>query len=282
MTATIDYEAMFKADETPTTIMATPTFKITSRAVAKALRISLADAQAMLIEEIHEHRHVLDDVDVTDVLTDAQKKAIQFAKRDILTKVFKQQTARQAIETQAVDDKGTSLVENMEALPETGRYSEDELVRVLSVSDKLFNKQSQDFATNLLLHGKEWVKAEMGLDERVFNKKLKRIIASFDDPTSYSRKKADKLIKSDYQIHHGENVALAEQFLEMIDEDVPNEWITRWLQQSIDNPYFDEAWDEIRFQGVLLREGFATPAGRQEAYKFVNAINTMIEREDNK
>ena len=277
---TINYKAMFKADETPTTIMATNTFQVTSRTLAKALRIPLQDAQAMLIQEIHEHRHVLDEV--TGELTPKQIKAIIFAKRDILTKHFKEQEARQGIETQAVDDKGTSLVENMEALPETGRYSEDELVRVLSVSDKLFNKQSQDFATNLLLHGKEWVKAEMGFDERVFNKKLKRIIASFDDPTSYSRKKADKLIKSDYQIHHEENVALAEQFLEMIDEDVPNEWITRWLQQSIDNPYFDKAWDKVRYQGKLLREGFSTPAGRQEAYKFVNAINTMIEREDKK
>ena len=280
MTATIDYKAMFKADEVPTTIMKTETFQITSRTLAKALRISLADSQTELLTEIHEHRHVLDNA--TGKLNDSQKKAIQFAKRDLLTKHFKAEQARQSVITPATDSKGNNLVENMEALPETGRYSEDELIRVLQVADGLFNKQSQEFATNLLLHGKEWVKAEMGYDERVFNKKLKRIIASFDDPTSYSRKKADKLIKSDYQIHHEENVALAEQFLEMIDEDVPNEWITRWLQQSIDNPYFDEAWDKVRFQGVLLREGFATPAGRAEAYKFVNAINTMIEREDKK
>ena len=277
MTTTIDYKVMFKADEVPTAIMATNTFQITARTLAKALRIPLADAQAMLIEEIHEHRHVLDEV--TGELTDAQKKAIQFAKRDILTKHFKAEQARQSVITPATDSKGNNLVNNMEALPDTGRYSEDELVRVLSVSDGLFNKQSQEFATNLLLHGKEWVKAEMGYDERVFNKKLKRIIASFDDPTSYSRKKADRLVKSDYQIHHEENVALAKQFLEMIDEDVPNEWITRWLQQSIDNTYFDEAWDVVRFQGVLLREGFATKQSRAESYAFVNKLNEMIERE---
>ena len=274
---TIDYKAMFKADEVPTTIMATDTFQITARTIAKSISVPLRDAQAMLIEEIHEHRHVLDNVDVTGELTDSQKKAIQFAKRDILTKHFKAEQARQGIETQAVDDKGTSLVENMEALPETGRYSEDELIRVLQVADGLFNKQSQEFATNLLLHGKEWVKAEMSLDERVFNKKLKRIIASFDDPNSYSRKKADRLVKSDYQIHHEANVALAKQFLEMIDEDVPNDWVINWLQQSIDNPYFDEAWDNVRFQGKLLHEGFSTPAGRQEAYKFVNQLQKMIE-----
>ena len=276
MTATIDYEAMFKADETPTTIMATDTFQVTSRTLAKALHVKLQDAQAMLIQEIHEHRHVLDEV--TGVLTDAQKKAIQFAKRDLLTKHFKAEQARQSVITPATDSKGNNLVENMEALPETGRYNEDELIRVLNVADGLFNKQSQEFATNLLLHGKEWVKNEMGYDERVFNKKLKRIIASFDDPTSYSRKKADKLIKSDYQIHHEENAKMAEQFIEMIDEDVPNEWITRWLQQSIDNPYFDEAWDKVRYQGKLLREGFSTPAGRQEAYKFVNQLQKMIEK----
>ena len=278
MTTKINYKAMFQADETPTTIMATDTFQVTSRTLAKALRIPLADSQAMLIQEIHEHRHVLDDVDVTGELTDAQKKAIQFAKRDILTKHFKAEQARQGIEIPAVDDKGTSLVENMEVLPETGRYSEDELIRVLQVADGLFNKQSQEFATNLLLHGKEWVKAEMSLDERVFNKKLKRIINSFDDPTSYSRKKADRLVKSDYQLKHEANVALAKQFLEMIDEDVPNDWITNWLQQSIDNPYFDEAWDVVRLQGVLLREGFATKQSRAEAYKFVNQLQKMIER----
>ena len=280
MTTTINYKAMFQADETPTTIMATDTFQITSRTIAKSISVPLRDAQAMLIEEIHSHRHVLDEV--TGELTDAQKKAIQFAKRDILTKHFKAEQARQAIETPAVDDKGTSLVENMEALPETGRYSEDELVRVLSVSDKLFNKQSQEFATNLLLHGKEWVKNEMGYDERIFNKKLKRIIASFDDPASYSRKKANRLLKSDYQIHHEENVALAKQFIEMIDSSAPNEWITNWLQQSIDNKFFDPAWDVVKYQGKLLREGFSTPAGRAEAYKFVNQLQKMIEREDNK
>lgn len=277
MTATIDYKAMFQADEVPTTIMATSTFQVTARTLAKALRIPLQDAQAMLIEEIHEHRHVLDEV--TGELTDAQKKSIQFAKRDILTKHFKAEQARQSVITPATDSKGNNLVNNMEALPETGRYSEDELIRVLDVSDELFNARTKEFATSLLLHGKECTKAEMGYDERVFNKKLKRIIASFDDPTSYSRKKADRLVKSDYQIHHEENVALGKQFLEMIEEDVPNDWVIRWLQQSIENPYFDEAWDKVRYQGVLLREGFSTPAGRAEAYKFVNA---MIAREDKK
>ena len=273
---TINYEAMFKADETPTTIMATNTFQVTSRTLAKALRISLADAQTELLTEIHEHRHVLDEV--TGELTPKQIKAIIFAKRDILTKHFKEQEARQTIETPAVDDKGNNLVNNMAGLPETGRYSEDELIRVLNVADGLFNKQSQEFATNLLLHGKEWVKNEMGYDERVFNKKLKRIIASFDDPNSYSRKKANRLVKSDYQLKHESNVALAEQFIEMIDEDVPNDWITNWLQQSIDNPYFDEAWDKVRFQGVLLREGFATKQSRAEAYQFVDQLQKMIER----
>ena len=278
MTMTIDYKAMFKADEVPTTIMATPTFKITSRTLAKALRISLADAQAMLIEEIHEHRHVLDDVDVTGELTDSQKKAIQFAKRDLLTKHFKAEQARQSVITPATDSKGNNLVNNMEALPETGRYSEDELIRVLNVADKLFDKRSREFAVTLLTQGQEATKEAFGLDTRKFNRKLKQLTEQFEKEGSYSRKKASRLVKSDYQIHHEENVALAEQFLEMIDEDVPNEWITRWLQQSIDNPYFDEAWDKVRYQGKLLREGFTTPAGRQEAYKFVNQLQEMIEK----
>ena len=276
MTTTIDYEAMFKADETPTTIMATPTFKITSRTLAKALRIPLQDAQAMLIQEIHEHRHVLDNA--TGELTDSQKKAIQFAKRDLLTKHFKAEQARQSVETQAVDDKGNSLVNNMAGLPNVTRYSEDELIRVLDVADKLFDKRSREFAVTLLTQGQEATKEAFGLDTRKFNRKLKQLTEQFEKEGSYSRKKADRLLKSDYQLKHEENIELAKQFLEMIDEDVPNEWITRWLQQSIDNPYFDEAWDEIRFQGVLLREGFSTPAGRQEAYKFVNQLQEMIEK----
>ena len=276
MTATINYKAMFKADETPTTIMTTDTFQITSRTLAKALHVKLQDAQAMLIEEIHEHRHVLDEV--TGELTDAQKKAIQFAKRDILTKVFKQQTARQAIETQAVDDKGNNLVNNMEALPDVGRYSEDELIRVLEVADELFDKRSREFAVTLLTQGQEATKEAFGLDTRKFNRKLKQLTEQFEKEGSYSRKKASRLVKSDYQIHHEENVALAEQFIQMVDEDVPNEWITRWLQQSIDNPYFNEAWDKVRYQGVLLREGFATKQSRAEAYQFVNQLQKMIER----
>ena len=280
MTTTINYKAMFKADEVPTTIMATNTFQVTSRTLAKALRISLADAQTELLTEIHEHRHVLDEV--TAELTDSQKKAIQFAKRDILTKHFKEQEARQAIETAPVDDKGNNLVNNMEALPDVGRYSEDELVRVLSVSDKLFDSRSRDFAVTLLTQGREATKESFGLDNRKFNKKLKQLTEQFEKEGSYSRKKADRLVKSDYQLKHEENVALAEQFLEMIDEDVPNDWVINWLQQSIDNPYFDEAWDKVRYQGKLLREGFSTPAGRAEAYKFVNQLQKMIEREDNK
>ena len=277
-TTTIDYTAMFKADEVPTTIMATDTFQITARTIAKSISVPLRDAQAMLLEEIHEHRHVLDDVDVT--LTDSQKKAIIFAKRDILTKHFKAEQARQGIETQAVDDKGTSLVENMEALPDTGHYSEDELVRVLSVSDKLFDKRSREFAVTLLTQGREATKESFGLDNRKFNRKLGKLTEQFEKEGSYSRKKADRLVKSDYQIKHESNVALAEQFIEMIDEEVPNDWITNWLLQSINNPYFDEAWDKVRYQGVLLREGFATKQSRQEAYKFVNQLQKMIERED--
>ena len=276
---TINYKAMFQADETPTTIMKTETFQITSRTLAKTLRVKLQDAQAMLIQEIHEHRHVLDEV--TGELTDAQKKAVQFAKRDILTKHFKAEQARQSVITPATDSKGNNLVNNMEALPETGRYSEDELIRVLNVADELFDVRTKEFATDLLLHGKEWVKAEMGLDERVFNKKLKRIIASFDDPNSYSRKKADRLVKSDYQLKHEENVALAEQFIEMIDSSASNEWITNWLNQALDNPYFDEAFDTTKYPGKIVKH-WDTPETRKDCYKFVNQLQKMIEREDKK
>ena len=273
---TIDYKAMFKADEVPEAIISTPTFQVTARTLAKALRIPLANAQTELLTEIHEHRHVLDEA--TAELTDSQKKAIQFAKRDILTKHFKEQEARQAIETPAVDDKGNNLVNNMEALPDVGRYSEDELVRVLSVSDKLFDSRSRDFAVTLLTQGREATKESFGLDNRKFNKKLKQLTEQFEKESSYSRKKADRLVKSDYQIKHESNVALAEQFIEMIDEEVPSYRITNWLQKSIENPYFDEAWDKVRYQGKLLREGFSTPAGRAEAYKFVNQLQNMIER----
>lgn len=276
MTTTINYKAMFKADEVPTTIMATNTFQVTSRTLAKALRITIADAQAMLLEEIHEHRHVLDEV--TGVLTDSQIKAIIFAKRDILKKHFKAEQARQSVITPATDSKGNNLVENMIGLPDVGHYSEDELIRVLQVADKLFDKRSREFAVTLLTQGQEATKEAFGLDNRKFNKKLKQLTEQFGKEGSYSRKKANRLLKSDYQIKHEENVQSAKQFIEMIDSSAPNEWITNWLQQSIDNPYFDEAWDEIRFQGVLLREGFATPAGRQEAYKFVNQLQEMIER----
>ena len=279
MTA-INYKAMFKADETPTTIMKTETFQVTSRTLAKALRISLADAQTELLTEIHEHRHVLDEV--TGELTPKQIKAIIFAKRDILTKHFKEQEARQTIETPAVDGKGNNLVNNMAGLPNVTRYSEDELIRVLEVADELFDKRSREFAVTLLTQGRKTTKEAFGLDTRKFNRKLKQLTEQFEKEGSYSRKKADRLLKSDYQLKHEENVALAEQFLEMIDEDVPNEWITKWLQQSIDNKFFDPAWDKVRYQGKLLREGFSTPAGRAEAYKFVNAINTMIEREEKK
>ena len=279
MTTTIDYKAMFKADEVPTTIMATNTFQVTSRTLAKALHVKLQDAQAMLIQEIHKHRHVLDEV--TGELTDSQIKAIIFAKRDILTKHFNEEQSRQSVITPATDSKGNNLVNNMEALPETGRYSEDELIRVLEVADELFDKRSREFAVTLLTQGREATKESFGLDNRKFNKKLKRIIASFDDPTSYSRKKADRLVKSDYQLKHEQNVTLAKQFLEMIDSSAPNDWVISWLNQALDNPYFDEAFDATKYPGKIVKH-WDTPETRKDCYKFINKLNDMIEREDNK
>lgn len=260
-------------------IMQSETFRITALSLSKQLHIPLQEAEQALIIEVAEHRHVLDNA--TETLTSRQKAQINFAKKDIARHQHKSENAYMSLFVPQEDTSGNNKLENVAShVADSTAYSEDEIARALTVLPMAFQKQTAGYINGVLTKGAEQFKKEHEWSNGYFNKQLKQWIKTSRE--GHARKKLDVLLKSDYQIKHETNIQSAKLFLQMIEQDAPEEWIINWLQQSIDNKFFDPAWDVVKYQGVLLREGFSTPASRQEAYKFVNKLNEMIEREEKK
>lgn len=256
-------------------IMQSETFKITALSLSKQLHIPLPEAEQALIIEIAEHRHVLDNA--TETLTSRQKAQINFAKKDIARHQHKSENAYMKLFTSDEDNNGDNKLENVAGrVAEETSYSEDEILRALNVLQMAFQPTTAKYIEEVLTKGAEQFKKEHEWTNGYFNKQLKQWIKTSREG-GHARKKLDVLLKSDTQIRHEENIQSAKSFLQMIEQDAPNEWIINWLQQSIDNKFFYPAWDVVKYQGKLLREGFSTPASRQEAYKFVNKLNEMIE-----
>lgn len=255
-------------------IMQSETFKITALSLSKQLHIPLPEAEQALIIEIAEHRHVLDNA--TETLTSRQKAQINFAKKDIARHQHKAENAYMSLFVPQDDASGNDKLENVAGrVAEETSYSEDEISRVLTVLKMAFQPTTAKYIEEVLTKGAEQFKKEHEWTNGYFNKQLKQWIKTSRE--GHARKKLNVMLKSDTQIRHEENIQSAKSFLQMIEQDAPNEWIINWLQQSIDNKFFDPAWDVVKYQGKLLREGFSTPASRQEAYKFVNKLNEMIE-----
>lgn len=262
-----------------THIMQSETFKITALSLAKQLHIQLPEVSQALIIEIAEHRHVLDNA--TETLTAKQRAEINFAKKDITRRHYKSENAYMSLFVPQEDASGNDKLENVAGrVAEETSYSEDEISRALTVLPMTFQKPTAEYINEVLTKGAEQFKKEHEWTNGYFNKQLKQWIKT--SKSGNARKRLDTLLKSDTQIRHEENIQSAKSFLKMIEQDSNNSWIINWLQQSIDNKFFDPAWDVVKYQGVLLREGFSTPASRQEAYKFVNKLNQMIEREEKK
>lgn len=262
-----------------THIMQSETFKITSLSLAKQLHIPLTEAEQALIIEIAEHRGTLRDVQQR--LTARQRAEVNFAKKDLVRKQHRANNAYMSMFIPREDASGNDKLENVAGrVAEETSYSEDEITRTLTVLPMAFQPTTAQYIEEVLTKGAEQFKKEHEWSNGYFNKQLKQWCRTAKEGNA--RKKLMKMLKSDYQIKHEENIQSAKSFLQMIEQDAPNEWVTNWLQQSIDNKFFDPAWDVVKYQGVLLREGFSTPASRWEAYKFVNKLNEMIEREEKK
>lgn len=246
-------------------IMKSDTFRITARSLSKELHISIQDASSALLEEIYLHRHSLDDV--AQRLSGRQRAEVNFAKKDLIRKQHKADNAYMKLFTADQDNDG----ENTEATPASkSAYSEDEIQRALTVIPMAFTETTAGFINDVLVKGSEATKAERNMSTSSFNKKLKQTIATAKDGNA--RKRLNKLLKSDTQLKLEDNQQLARTFIQMIEqEDTPKEWINNFLQESLDNPFFDEAFDATKYPGKVVKL-WDTPETRQDCYKFINEV----------
>lgn len=255
------------------------TFIKTVGVLASKLHVDLADARHLLLTEVWEHRyHGLQDIASTG-LTGKQKRDMVFARKDLERATYNAENAHMALFTAAEDTNGNSLVEQV---ADTGTihtsYSEDEVSRVLALVPTIFRQRSHSYVTMLLTEGESATKEALGLSRKQFNNNLKQLELTMSEGHE-GRKKADRYLKSDSQIKQEQNVASAVSFMNMIEQEgTPVAWIQNWLWESMDNPFFDRAWDSgIKHPRAMIEQWDKTIEARRDAYTFVNAVAKMIE-----
>ena len=260
-------------------ITSDPTFIKTAGVLASKLHINLADARHLLLTEVWEHRyHGLQDIASTG-LTGKQRRDVVFARKDLERASYNAENAHMALFTQSEDTNGNSLVEQV---ADTGTihtsYSEDEVSRVLALVPTIFRQRSHEFVTMLLTEGELATKEALGLSRKQFNNTMKQLELTMSEGHE-GRKKANRYLKSDGQIKQEQNVAKSINFMEMIEQDgTPVAWIQNWLWESMDNPFFDRAWDSgIKHPRAMIEQWDKTTEARRDAYTFVNAVAKMIE-----
>lgn len=257
------------------TITNNGTFRITVNVLANKLHISHEDAEHLLLTELWVHRYH-GTQDITDTLTSKQTRDIIFARKDIERKQFNQNNAHMKLFTSSEDSQGNSMIEQVADTPTiTTSYSQEEVGRVLALVPVIFRERNHEFVMTLLTQGEEATKEKFGLTNKQFMNNLKQLERTLSHGHE-ARKKVDRLLKSDSQIKQEANVEKAEQFIDMIQQRAPKEWIHKWLKESLDNPFFDKAWDNgIKYQGKLLHS-WDTHETRMDTYLFISGINKLI------
>lgn len=258
------------------TVMASTEFQQSAMHIAGQLRISKQDAEAMLIEELWSHRHVLDTVGET--LTSRQKGHINFGKKDILRSEWNQENATMKLFTGTTDDKGHSLIDDVpDTVMQAVSYSESEIERALVASMHTMTANQFEFIEGVLTKGAEGYMAEYGLSLKVFNQKMKRI----EEQLKGKNDKLTKVLQSDAELELKKNKQLAQGLYDMImgDQDTPKAWVQKALLETMNNRYFDKLWDSagIKHPRAMIRDWDDTTEARQDGYRFVTALEQMIE-----
>lgn len=261
------------SESTVNQIMQSETFKITARALANQLHIPLQNAIQELIIEIVEHRHSLNDV--AQRLNGKQRSEIVFAKKDLIRKQHKADNAYMKLFVTDQDNDGNSIIENTEATPEhKSSYSDEEIQRALTVIPMAFMDTTAGFINDVLIKGSEATKASRNMSTSSFNKKLKQTVKTAKEGNA--RKRLDVLLKSDTQLKQEHNQELAKSFIDMVEqEDTPKEWINNFLQEALDNKYFDTAFDETVTPGYMVKHWDEDSKARQDGYIFINKVNEL-------
>lgn len=259
-----------------TTVMASTEFQQSALHIAGQLRISKQDAEAMLIEELWSHRHTLDTVEET--LTGKEKAHINFGKKDILRSQWNETNAHMKLFTGTTDDSGHSLIDDVPAeVKQAVSYSDGEIERALVASMHTMTANQFEFIEGVLTKGAEGYMAEHGLSLKVFNQKMKRI----EEALKGRHDRLDKVLQSDAELELKKNQQLAQSLYDMVmsDQDTPKQWIQKALLESLDNSYFDKLWDTsgVVHPRQMIMDWDGTPEARQDGYRFVIALEQMIE-----
>lgn len=258
------------------TVMHSVEFQQSAMHIAGQLRISKQDAEAMLIEELWEHRHVLDTVG--ESLTGKQKAHINFGKKDILRSAYGETNAHMKLFTGTTDDDGHSLIDDVpDTVKQAVSYSEGEIERALVATEHIMTANQFEFIEGVLTMGAEGYMTEHHLTPKVFNQKMKRIEEQLAD----KHERLDKVLQSDAKLEERKNQQLAQGLYDMImgDQDTPVTWIQKALLETMDNSYFDKLWDTagVKHPRAMIMDWGGTPEARQDGYRFVTALEQMIE-----
>lgn len=253
------------------TVMNAGAFKKSASVIARELRIPRQDAEALLIENIWEHRGVLSNT--TNTVTDQGLAHINFAKKDILRADHKYENATMKLFEPSTDDQGRSVIENVATSEDNAvSYSPEEIERAILATNLVLTKNQAEFIENVLTHGAEAVKESHGWTNAVFNQRMKRLEKTLGD-------KQDKLsgvLKSDRELIAEANLMKAKNFLEMIDQGAPSVWIEKWLTEALNNEFFDKCFDATKYPGKMVRNWDATET-RQDSYRFMAKVEELVE-----
>lgn len=258
------------------TVMASTEFQQSATHIAGQLRISKQDAEAMLIEELWSHRHVLDTVEET--LTGKEKAHINFGKKDLLRSAYGETNAHMKLFTGTTDDKGHSLIDDVpDTVMQAVSYSDGEIERALVATEHIMTANQFEFIEGVLTMGAEGYMTEHHLTPKVFNQKMKRI----EEALKGRHDKLTKVLQSDAELELKKNKQLAQGLYDMImsNQNTPKAWVQKALLETMDNGYFDKLWDTagIKHPRAMIMDWDDTTEARQDGYRFVTALEQMIE-----
>lgn len=258
------------------TITTNATFIKTAGVLASKLHIEVQDARQLLLTEIWEHRyHGLQDIATTG-LTNKQTRDIVFSRKDIERKQFNQDNAEMKLFVSS--DNNQEQVNNIATQSTiTTSYSEQEVQRVLVLVPTIFRQANHDFVTMLLTQGEDNTRQLLHLTKKQFNNNLKQLERTLS-ANHEGRKKADKYLKSDARIKDEANKKQAINLLELLENDTPQPWVQKALQDTFDNEYFDRCWDVVRYQPRMITAYNQTHEAKQDAYRFINELHKLINK----
>lgn len=263
-------------EEQITTVMGSTEFQQSAMYIAGQLRISKQDAEAMLIEELWSHRHVLDTVG--ESLTSRQKGHINFGKKDILRSQWNETNAHMKLFTPTTDDDGHSLIDDVpDTVMQAVDYSMAEIERALIATAHIMTTNQFEFIEGVLTMGAEGYMTEHHLSPKVFNQKMKRI----EEQLKGKNDKLTKVLQSDAELELKKNKQLAQGLYDMImsNQNTPKAWVQKALLETMDNGFFDKLWDTagIKHPRAMIMDWDDTTEARQDGYRFVTALEQMIE-----